>query len=174
MFDRMPEYIDPVQLADKQGILKGQIPLSSFDRLQSLLFDETGSVDVYLFFNREGRLAKVSGQIKTKLSLQCQNCLNPLAWEIDSSITLGIVNSIDQMNRLPEDVEPLIVQEEGKVLVKDLIEDEILLILPDFPKHPHQCFAAAVSNINKEMSNDQHSLTENPFSILAKLKKTGD
>lgn len=174
MLDRMPEYIEPLHLADKRGALKGQIPLSRFDRLKDMLSSDAGNVEISLFFSREGRLAKIDGQIKSVLALECQNCLKPVEWAVDSSIKLGIVASIDQANRLPEDYEPLLVEGEGKVLLKDIIEDELLLILPIFPKHQHTCFARTVNSSEKDISSDQHSVSENPFSILAKLKNTGD
>jgi uncharacterized protein len=174
MLDRMPEYIDPLHLADKHGVLKGELPISSFDRLKDVLSSDAGNVEFSLFFSREGRLAKIDGRIKSVLSLECQNCLEPVEWVVDSSIKLGIVSSIDQANRLPEDYEPLLVEVEGKVLLKDVIEDELLLILPTFPKHQHACLARAVKPAEKDISSDQHSVNENPFSILAKLKKTGD
>jgi len=174
MLDRLPEYIDPLQLADNRGALKGQIPLKSLDRLADILADDTGTIAVDLFFGREGRLAKIEGHIETVLELKCQNCLGAVKWPVDCAIKLGIVTSIDQANRLPEGYEPLLV-EEGKILLKNIIEDEILLILPAFPKHQHSCLAPKLDNNNIDsLVNDEQSSPENPFSILAKLKHTGD
>jgi uncharacterized protein len=174
MLDRMPEYIDPLHLADKRGTLKGQIPIKSLDRLAKMLVNDAGAVRVDLFFGREGRLAKVEGRIETVLELECQNCLEAVKWPINCTVKLGIVSSIEQANRLPEDYEPLMV-EEGKILLKNIIEDEILLILPAFPRHQHDCFVPKFDNDSLDtLVNDEQSSPENPFSILAKLKNTGD
>ena len=174
MLDRLPEFIDPLHLADKRGALKGQIPLKSLDRLAEMLVNDTGTVNVDLFFGREGRLAKVEGHIETVLELECQNCLEAVEWPIDCTIKLGVVTSIDQANRLPEDYEPLLV-EEGKIPLKNIIEDEILLILPAFPKHQHKCIVPKFDKNNVvPLVSDEQSSPENPFSILAKLKNTGD
>jgi uncharacterized protein len=174
MLDRLPEYIDPLHLADKRGELKGQIPLKNLDRLAKMLINDTGTVAVDLFFGREGRLAKVEGHIKAVLELECQNCLEAVDWPVDCTIKLGIVTSMDQANRLSEDYEPLMVEEE-KILLKNIIEDEILLILPAFPKHQHSCFVQKIDNNSVDpLVNDDKSSPENPFSILAKLKNTGD
>ena len=174
MLARLPEYIDPLHLADKRGELKGQIPVSSLDRLADILFNDTGVVTVELFFGREGRLAKIEGQIEAVLELKCQNCLQAVQWTVKNDIKLGIVSSIDQADILPEDYEPLLVDEE-KILLKDMIEDELLLVLPTFPKHQHNCLAQKTGNDKVDHSfNEQQSPTENPFSILAKLKNTGD
>ncbi|MBL6987515.1 MAG: DUF177 domain-containing protein [Methylobacter sp.] len=174
MLARLPEYIDPLHLADTRGELKGQIPISSLDRLADLLFNDTGAVTVDLYFGREGRLAKIEGHIEAVLELECQNCLQALQWPIKSSIKLGIVTSIDQADRLPEDYEPLLVVE-GKMPLKNIVEDELLLIVPAFPKHSHNCLVHKSGN--KEANfvlNEQQSPTKNPFSILAKFKNTGD
>jgi len=174
MLDRLPEYIDPLHLADKRGVLKGQIPLRSLDRLAEMLVNDTGSITVDLFFGREGSLAKVEGHIKTVLELECQNCLEAVKWPIDCTIKLGVVTTIDQANRLPEEYQPLLV-DEGKILLKNIIEDEILLILPAFPKHQHACFVSEFDNNNvDQLMSDKQSSPVNPFSILAKLKNTGD
>ena len=174
MLARLPEYIDPLHLADKRGELKGQIPVSSLDRLADVLFNDTGVVTVDLFFGREGRLAKVEGQIEAVLELKCQNCLQAVQWPVKNTVKLGIVTSIDQADRLPEDYEPLLVDDE-KILLKNIIEDELLLVLPAFPKHQHDCLANN-SYVNKagSLTDEQQSPPENPFSILAKLKNTGD
>jgi len=78
MLDRLPEYIDPVHLADKRGALKGQIPISSLDRLADFLADDKGAVSIDLYFDREGHLPIAEGDIKVDLELICQNCLRQL------------------------------------------------------------------------------------------------
>lgn len=174
MLARLPEYIDPLHLADKRGELKGQIPVSSLDRLADLLFDDTGAVTVDLFFGREGRLAKIEGHMEAVLELECQNCLQAVQWPVKHTVKLGIVTSIDQADRLPEDYEPLIVVE-GKMPLKNIVEDELLLILPAFPKHSHNCLADKSGNKEADFAlNERQSPTKNPFSILVKFKNTGD
>ncbi len=174
MLDRLPEYIDPLHLADKRGALKGQIPISSLVRLAEFLADDKGVVSIDLFFYREGRLPIVEGDITTNLELICQNCLTAVNWPINFHIKLGMVKTIDQANRLPEEYEPLMVTEE-RILLKNIIEDEILLILPSFPKHDHNCLIQPTSlNGTDIFFNDEQSSPKNPFAILAKLKKTGE
>ena len=172
MLDRLPELIDPLSFADKGSELIGQIDLSSLDRLAEMLADDSGSVAVRLVFGREGRLATIEGQITATLAVQCQNCLQVMDWPVDSKIKLGIVTSMDEADRLPKDYEPLLVGDK-KIPLKDIVEDELLLALPAFPKHLEPCYE------NKPVSDDRESLKSeqsknNPFSILAKLKNTGD
>ena len=74
MLNRLPETIDPTHLADTRGELKGQIPISSLDRLTKMLIDDSGSITVDLYFSREGKVPIIEGRIKARLQLECQKC----------------------------------------------------------------------------------------------------
>ncbi len=175
MLDRLPEYIDPLHLADTRGALKGKIALSSLDRLADSLHNDTGEVSIDLFFSREGRLVKIQGDIEAHLVLNCQSCLHALEWPVKIAVQIGVITSIDQADRLPEELEPLLVVSGEKILLKTIIEDELLLVLPAFPKHQHPCFVLLSDNNTLNLVTDNTpSSAENPFSILAKLKNTGD
>jgi uncharacterized protein len=170
MLDRLPKYIDPLHLADKRSVLKGLIPLNCFDRLSAILLNDTGSIAVDLNFSREGKLAVIEGKIESELHLICQNCLQDLTWPIDNTIRLAVISSIEEADRLPENYEPLLLEEE-KVLLKDIVEDELLLILPQYPKHMHDCLnQSASSSETSSVSQNTRSDRENPFSILTNLK----
>lgn len=174
MLYRLPEYIDPLNLADKRGEIKGQLPISDLDRLRDLLVTDTGLIEVVLWFGREGKQAKVEGEITTELHLCCQNCLQVVVWPVEAKFKLGIVTTIEQANRLPDDFEPLLVNQ-NDILVKDLIEDELLLILPTYPKHPYDCLALQTDvKIKSALTKPEQAEKKNPFSILANLKNTGD
>jgi len=64
---------------------------------------------------------------------------------------------------------------EERILLKNIIEDEILLMLPSFPKHNNNCLIPQNSNNGTDIFlNDEQSSPKNPFAILANLKKTGE
>lgn len=168
MLNRLPEFIDPISLAEKHGALKGQLEISSLPRLSDLLYNNEGLVTIDLFFNREGRLSVVAGTIQADLQLKCQNCLDAVAWTVNHTVNLAVVNSIDAVNRLSENYDPLLL-EQDIIQLRDLVEDEILLSLPIYPKHQHSCFIAN----NKSNLQEEAPASDNPFSILATLKNTG-
>jgi uncharacterized protein len=171
MIVRLPDTIEPFHLADKRGSLKGHIPLNTLERMADLLYTDSGFVSIELFFGRSGNLANIEGTIKAVLELKCQNCLKSVEWMVDDNIKLGIVTTIEQADKLPEDFEPLLLEEES-ILLKDIVEDELLLILPAFPKHQHKCLVPDKSNNDNVNSSvkDHKSSPENPFSILVNLK----
>lgn len=172
MLDRLPELIDPISFADKHSELSGQIKLNSLSRLAPLLKDDSGVATVDLIFSRNGRLASIEGRITATLTVTCQNCLNAMDLSIESHIRLGIVGSLDEADRLPENYEPLLVGE-GKIPLKDIVEDELLLALPDFPRHLEACFNSEARADHQDSLDIEQSNSNNPFSILAKLKHTG-
>ncbi|MBL1263849.1 YceD family protein [Candidatus Methylomicrobium oryzae] len=170
MLVRLPQTIDPLHLADKRSVLKGELSLKDFGRLRDMLFDTDGNVAVELYFSREGRLAKIEGKIETRLQLICQNCLQAIDWPVNATIRLGVVNSLEQVDRLPPDFEPLFVEEE-KMPLLDIVEDELLLNLPQYPKHSESCQAQETdSRVPTRPETDRQKRQDNPFSILANLK----
>lgn len=172
MLDRLPVLINPLSFSDKRKKISGTIEVSELTRLSNALLDSAGKVEVDFSFDREGPVPTIQGNIKANLVLECQSCLKKLDWPIDNTIKLGIVQSLEQADRLASDCEPLMLESE-KISFNDLIEDELLLALPDFPRHKHQCVDNGDEEVTVEVTTQQVK-ANNPFAILAKLKNTGD
>ena len=171
MLARLPELIEPSLLADRNASIEGELPITGFDRMSDMLSDDTGNVVVKLLFGRRGKLATVEGHVSTVLRLKCQRCLEAVQWAVNSEFKLGVVSSLAHANNLPEGYEPLLLLDEEKILLKDIVEDELLLNLPDIPKHQEDCVAPNISNNKPEtLSKIAQTSTENPFSVLADLK----
>ncbi len=173
MQNRLPKIIEPLHLADKRGELHGQLPLKDLTRLCEKLVDNAGFVDVNLYFGREGRLAKIEGNLEVTLLLECQNCLQGVELKVNNEVKLGIATTFEQVDRLPPDYEPLLLEEETLPLSL-LVEDELLLNLPDYPKHEHDCIIKRATQ-KLAVAFDETTLKKpNPFSVLAHLKSTGE
>ncbi len=173
MENRLPEIIDPTHLADKRGELHGQIPINRLTRLAEQLVNDEGVVTVDLYFGREGRTPKIDGNLKATLMLQCQNCLDGVEFEINHEVKLGVVITFEQVERLSEELEPLLLEEETIPLIR-LVEDELLLHLPDYPKHSHDCIANKTVKKHTVAFDETTTQKPNPFSVLAHLKSTGE
>ncbi|NOT83687.1 MAG: metal-binding protein [Methylococcaceae bacterium] len=179
MLDRLPEIIDPLVFAERRIELKGTLKIKSLTRLEGLILDDAGVIEVELFFNKQGRHAFIDGWASTTLIMQCQNCLDAVDVPIKTAIKLGLITNLDYADRLPAGYEPLIIDEE-KMLLKEIVEDELLLALPAFPKHLHQCvkFELHSENSSADLSvvaeNATLATPKNPFAVLAKLKPTGE
>jgi len=172
MSDKLPNFIDPLMFAERRTILSGAIKIAAFERLSELVLVNDGDIEIEVQFAKQGNRAVITGKIKALLQLECQSCLKSLSWPIDLSFKLGVVSSIEEADMLEVDCEPLLFDGE-KVSLNTLIEDEILLALPDYPKHQYDCIEQRISK-DADFDNESQVETNNPFSVLAKLKKTGD
>lgn len=173
MSDKLPDLVDPVLLAERRCTVAGAINIAALERLSDLVTDKTGVVECDVVFAKEGKRAVVSGNIKANLSVECQSCLHALVWPIDINFKLGVVASLEEADRIEIDCEPLLFNGE-KISLFSLIEDEILLALPDYPKHEYDCIQRKVSENSDYNQENNRNKADNPFSVLAKLKNTGE
>ena len=171
MQNRLPEIIEPLNLADKRGELHGQLPFNTLPRLSEKLVSHDGVVDVNLYFGREGRTPYIDGNLETTLFLICQKCLQGVEFKVNNAVKLGIVTKFEYIERLPLDYEPLLVEEET-LLLSTLVEDELLLSLPDYPKHEYDCMVEGVAKEVVSAFDEIAPEKPNPFSVLAHLKKS--
>ena len=173
MSDKLPDLIDPIMLAERRAVFNGVIPLAALERLSDYVAESDGVVNVEAVFDKQGKRAVLAGIIKTQLMLECQSCLQSFQWPVDVAFKLAVVSSLQEIDKLEVDAEPLLFEGE-KVSLNSLIEDEILLALPDYPKHGYDCISRRSSQDQDYDPKTTRSEADNPFSVLAKLKKTGD
>lgn len=171
MPDRAPEFIDPVVLAGRGECCRGELPVSSMERLCASLVDSRSAVGYELEFTKEGALLIVDGKVVGELVLECQVCLREMILCVDARMKLGIVKTLEEASRLPESCEPLIVTDR-KIPLRDIVEEELLLSLPIIPRH-EACEAEAAS-WGGEVETENPAKKPNPFAVLADLNKTGD
>ena len=161
MAEHLPDLFDPLEFAEKRRRIHGCMSLAGMDRLRSELLDDQGEATVDLAFGREGRVATITGHVEANLVLQCQCCLESMAWLVRCDVRLGMAGSIDEANRLPESMEALIVSAGASVALADLVQDELLLAIPPIPRHP-DCHLPEPRAASPEKPN--------PFAELAQLK----
>jgi uncharacterized protein len=174
MLDKLPQFIDPVSFADKQRVLVGHIPLAKFTRLADMLQNTRGAVAIDFSFGKEDRRSVIRGHIKADLSLVCRTCLEAVDFPVNIAVNLAVVQTLEQADRLAGQHEPLLLEEE-KVALHELVEDELLLVLPDFPRHQQECVPYK-QNATEDVAvvDSRQTPSTNPFSVLAKLKPIGD
>lgn len=131
----LPGNIDPWRLAAESGRLEGVLALAALPRLAAALNRTDGAVTVALAAGIDpGGVRFIAGTLQTQVELVCQRCLGLLSWPLDVGVSLGLVHSEAEADRLPEKYEPLLAPE-GVARVADLVEDELLLALPQIPRH---------------------------------------
>lgn len=168
LMSRLPESLDPWCAADQQKRLEGCLSLADLPRLVGLVANPEGSVVYSLeFFRDSQRRPCVRGQVTTSLLVCCQRCLDPVAIEVHAQSLLAVVESDAEAELLAEEYDPLLVRD-ARMLPLELVEEEILLALPQVPMHaPGACDPRVISLLgdNQSVSKEQH-----PFGLLAQLK----
>lgn len=163
----LPAAIEPFKWADRATQVVVDVPLAQFTRLAADLVHTNGSVQVNCRFERDAqRMAFLRGEIATVVTLTCQRCLEAMELPVQTTIDLALVYDEEHAEKLAEDVDYLVVPEQGVVLA-EIIEDELLLNIPFTPMHD-DCDGLAY-----EQSDDiaEQPVKENPFQVLAALKK---
>lgn len=161
MAEQLPDLIDPLRLVQRGADLRGSLPLAQMARVRESVLEAAGSAEVELHFCRQGSVAAIDGRVVATLWLECQNCLQPLAWQVNSEVHLGVVASLEEAGLLPEPYEPLLLDQESRIRLLDIVEEELLLALPIVPRHRECCEPAA------EAGGEQKA---HPFAALAALK----
>lgn len=172
---RLPLEVDPFRLATRKERLLGTIPLKQMKRLVSALSSDYGDVFIDVFFSVDiNRVTQVTGQIKADVKLICQRCMGEMDLPLVLDIELAFVRSEAEMERLPEGYEATLIND-TPVMLSDIIEDEVLLVLPAIPKHPDELCSA--DNLAEDWgsqkaneTNTENVKQDNPFNILASLK----
>jgi uncharacterized protein len=171
---RLPHEIDPFRLVEARAELSGSVPLKQFRRLSPLLVDDSGQITVELSFGiDELGVPFVSGHISTELALVCQRCLERYDFTVDLDIALAWIRTEKEAESLPLRYEPYLV-ETSPLNLNDVIEDELLLALPQIPMHDESdCDATKwIDGPAEHMDEDAATKdgNDNPFSVLESLK----
>ncbi|MBA3660493.1 MAG: DUF177 domain-containing protein [Gammaproteobacteria bacterium] len=163
----IPEHIDPFRFAEQKLGLTGTVKVADMHRLSTNLSPSDNLVSVNLQFGvDEQNISFLKGHLETNVTLQCQRCMEPFIYEIISDFILGIVNTLDEANDLPERYEPALAKD-GHLALRELIEDEIILNLPIIPRHlPEDC------NVKLPLQGPrwEKEKEKNPFQVLESLK----
>lgn len=155
------DLIDPRRAADTGATFAGRVPLAELRRLAPLVVDAAGDAEYSIRFSRDGsRRAVVRGEVRARLILRCQRCLGPMEHEVLATLSLAVVAGLDEADGLPEGDEPLLVTE-GRICLGELVEDELLLGLPQIPRHVSESCAKLPVEVAPGPS-PQH-----PFAALA-------
>ena len=131
----LPKQLEPQRLAELDTTLEGELSLQQMPRLLELIAERKGAVKVALRFakNAEGKRI-ITGQIETDLVVICQRCLQQMHLPMQIDVRLCLISDDRAANQMPEGYEPLIVAETPMEL-SEIVEDELLLSVPQFPKH---------------------------------------
>ena len=167
MSGRLPDSIDPLEWAKTGQQASGVLPLAGMERLCALIEAGVGEVEITLVGQRlAGGRPVLTGHAACTVTVRCQRCLMPFELRLEAPIRLGVLADEADLARLPKGHEPLICPAGATLSLAELIEDELLLALPDYPHHAEGMCSTSVVPA-------QQTGKRQPFAALASLRKNG-
>jgi len=117
-----------------------------------------------------GALPSVSCFIDGELTLECQRCLEPMQWPARLEFSYGLLLPGSRQSDAADLFEVIELDERG-LLVKELVEDELLSAIPMAPKHNDatQCSAQNAAPAEESAEAEEEGETYKPFTGLAEL-----
>ena len=176
MSREFPDFIDPWRLAAGNKAIGGTIALSRLKRLEPLLASSEGEATFRVRFGYDAhRRANASVKVEAPLTLMCQSSLKPYTEQVNQRSQLLIIGEPDEQATL-SDQEEFILVEEGRMAVADLVEDELLLAVPQIPRNPElETILESTTGEDEpdgvESSQDSNEGRQRPFESLAELMK---
>ena len=126
---------DLESLADREGVVSGELELSRLTRLVGMLHSDAGSVKASLRFSQR-RDGWLEAELTYAASVEptCQRCLEPFRHELAGRVKVVLSDADSTSATVPEGDEPFELTD-GRLLPAQLIEDELIVSMPLAPKH---------------------------------------
>jgi len=164
--------IDPWKGSDRQLVIEGLLDLSKLKRLSKILAkaeSENKHITAKLSFSRnEANNAIVTGHFKCEVHLICQRCLSAMKIPLENDFSITLIKASSDLTKLPEDDEFFEV-ENDYLCLSEIIEDEILLLLPQVVMHSEP--ACVIETKFGDFNDSAPEEDINPFAVLESLKK---
>jgi uncharacterized protein len=140
MFFEMSAFvIDAFDFCRSAGRREGTTPVTEMTRLAADCADSSGTVawTIEGGTTRQG-YPQLTLSVAGDVHLVCQRCLGPLAYHLDSSTVLVLGKDdaeADEIEEVLDDDSIDVIVGSHACDIRDLLEDEALLALPQAPKH---------------------------------------
>ncbi|MES2899317.1 MAG: YceD family protein [Pseudomonadota bacterium] len=131
--------IDAFEFCRSNGHREGVTPVAEMSRLNKDCADTSGQVAwaVDGATSKQG-YPQMTLSVSGTVQLVCQRCLAPFAYDMDSSTVLVLGKDdehADEIEEILDDESIDVIVGSRTCDIRDLIEDEALLALPQVPKH---------------------------------------
>jgi uncharacterized protein len=157
-----PGVIDGLQFARGGSEIQGTLEPERFQRLAQMGCRAAGvAFSVHGGENAKGRLC-LWVRASAVLELECQRCLEPMKYPVEVSAELELSESVREVAGADDDTDRVLAT--ASMDVSQLVEDELILAVPDSPRH-ESCELPAEGR-GKERAS--------PFEALARLKGRGN
>ena len=157
--------VDVERLADAGECRENDLSLASLPRLAPDLALTDGTVHARIGFARERKQPVADIEVRARLPLRCQRCLQPVWLDVDQQSRVWLVTDLAKVDRDEMGLEPILAPE-GHIALRDLIEEELLLAVPLVPRHEDESDCTTGSS-----EPEEEEVVQRPFAGLGELLK---
>ena len=172
--NKLPARARPAALARHRTRLTGHLTAGELPRIAELCRSPAARVSAALVFAFEDASGRIVMQIhvRAELQLTCQRCLSAMAWRTDHRNRLVIVGGHEEAKRLPRGADHIVCMSED-LAPADVVEEELLLLLPQIPVHESigQCDPGMVAHLRGDGARHARGGPRNsPFAALENIR----
>jgi uncharacterized protein len=150
------------------------IPFSELPRVSRELTSTDGDARGRARFSRQLGQAVADLEVSAAPEVVCQRCMQPMRWPVSVKSRIALVSDYATADRVPEELEVFLVEADS-VSVRDLVDEEVMLALPNVPRHAEgsECAdrAMQLSGQEAEAEGAADAQVQKPFAQLGELLK---
>jgi uncharacterized protein len=151
------------------------IPLSELPRVSHELKAKDGDAAGRIRFSRQLGHAVAELEVTARPEVVCQRCMQPMRWPVDMKSRIALVSDYDAADRVPEGLDVFLVEADS-VSVRDLVDEEVLLALPNVARHEEgsECAGREMQLPGQEAEAPEEAAAaqvQKPFAQLGELLK---
>ena len=164
--------VDAERLAREGAVIERLFPLEDFARLADSLAKPAGQARAIFRFSVVEGLPGCETDVRARLWLTCQRCLEPVECEVGSASRLVFAADDGEAARVPADWDATLA-DATRVALGELAEDDVLLALPLVPMHGPgtRCAGQKVPPVAESAGEPERPATQRPFAQLKDLLK---
>lgn len=169
MVKALPQRFKPDLLIRDGTRFELVLPQSQLPRLGTIVSSTDNDVQIEAVFSRQKKHVLISGRINTQFSMECQRCLELFEVDVSEPFELVFVDNEEKADELPDELDPVVLDDAGQIHVVDLFEDEVILHVPDIPKHSDLTACTLRQAEFGEVAAEVEKGKRNPFEALKNL-----
>jgi uncharacterized protein len=161
-------------LVGTEAVVEFTIPLAQLPRVSHELVGADGDAKGRVRFCRQGGQAVADLDVSAAPEVVCQRCMQPMRWPVAVKSRIALVSDYDAADRVAEGLEVFLVEADC-VSVRDLVDEEILLALPNVARHAEgsECAGSKMQLPGQEADAEEavDRQVQKPFAQLGELLK---
>ncbi len=166
---KLPITISPSRSAQRRLVCEGVFKLADMTRLLAECESRSEHVQVSVKFDVDERgLTVMSGTGSALVALTCQRCNENFDQALEVEFTFSPAKNEEAAEKIPSYYDVVELDENGEVNLRELVEEELMLMIPLIPRHEIQDCPADADSVWGELPEELEK--PNPFDLLKQLK----